>query len=164
MDSYKKIGKIFYQIERNTDPLRSPNYSPSIIPSIKEDEYLERMNWVNIRTEAYFGFPCSICGSTKNIEMHHIKHIRKRVYALISEVATWEQVMNLRNRKQIPVCKKCHREKIHEGKYNGPPLSSLAPLKKTILYDNRILHIESFVKIGKVYHAKSLEEKGWKEI
>lgn len=118
------------------------------------------MTWFNIRTEANFGFPCAICGNTNNIEMHHIKHIRKRKYSLIPERATWEQMMNLRNRKQIPVCERCHIQRIHQVKYTGPSLISMTPVKTT-LYDNRVTHIESFIKPGIVYESKSMEDKGW---
>jgi hypothetical protein len=51
------------------------------------------------------------------------------------------------------------RKLIHPGKYTGPKLIHLAPVQ-TI--DNRILHIESFVKPGREYQSKSLTEKGWK--
>jgi len=39
---------------------------------------------------------------------------------------------------------------------------TLAPTSKMV--DNRILHVESFVKPGKEYFASTLEEKGWKLI
>lgn len=50
-------------------------------------------------------------------------------------------------------------ELVHPGKYDGPRLIKLAPTKK--LVDNRVIHVESFVKPGYEYHAKSLTEKGW---
>jgi hypothetical protein len=67
--------------------------------------------------------------------------------------------MALRNRKQIPLCECCHLRLVHGGKYNGPRLVNLAPITKML--DNRIIHVESFVKPGREYHAKSLTEKGW---
>jgi hypothetical protein len=48
---------------------------------------------------------------------------------------------------------------IHQGRYSGPKLITIAP---RTLVDNRIIHIESYVKPGILYHSKSLEEKGWK--
>ena len=135
------------------------------------------MKWVNVRTEANFSFPGAICGDVGYTEMHHIKHIRKRTYMLMSfwgggspplpQNNTWEQMMSLRNRKQIPVilililililCRNCHRARIHPGKYDGPSLSSLV----FTLYDNRLVASENFIKIGKPHFAKSLMEKGW---
>lgn len=67
--------------------------------------------------------------------------------------------MALRNRKQIPLCIKCHVPLTHKGKYQGQKLIKLAPRQKLI--DNRITHIESFVQPGRVYNSRSLEEKGW---
>jgi hypothetical protein len=46
---------------------------------------------------------------------------------------------------------------IHKGRYEGPKLITLVP---RTLIDNRIVHIESFVKPGKLHYGKSLEEKG----
>ena len=72
----------------------------------------------------------------------------------------WEQVMALRNRKQVPVCELCHKSVIHAGKYVGDYLTSKAP---KLLFDNRTLHLESFVKKlpDKQHHAKTLQQKGW---
>lgn len=66
--------------------------------------------------------------------------------------------MSLRNRKQIPVCKECHIHVIHAGKYGGTSLKNYAP---KLMYDNRLIQIESYVKPGKEYFSKTLEEKGW---
>jgi hypothetical protein len=71
-------------------------------------------------------------------------------------------MMSLRNRKSIPVCRSCHMNEIHAGKYSGTALNKL--LSSRTLVDNRVIHVESFVKPGKEYFAKSLEEKGWKEV
>ncbi len=50
---------------------------------------------------------------------------------------------------------------IHRGKYSGMALNKLIETK--LLFDNRILHVESFVKPGVEYHAKSLTQKGWRK-
>lgn len=69
--------------------------------------------------------------------------------------------MALRNRKQIPVCASCHN-KIHNGEYDGRNLKSYIISNPTLM-DNRIVHVESFIKPGDVEHnAKELEEKGWR--
>lgn len=131
------------------------------IPSIKDDSYLDNIKWVNLRTQASLDLPCCMCGSPTDVEMHHVRAIRKTAIELIPETRTWEKVMALRNRKQIPVCRSCHINVIHAGKYQGIKLSTLSP---KILYDNRLVHIESYIKVGDEYFAKSLEEKGWKDI
>ena len=61
---------------------------------------------------------CAICGNQGNVEMHHVRHIRKRG----KKVQGFTLYMALINRKQVPVCQECHRE-IHNGKYDGPSLS-----------------------------------------
>jgi hypothetical protein len=70
--------------------------------------------------------------------MHHENHVRKTSYKNIKQTKTWQQVMGLRNRRQIPVCRNCHRNIIHKGKYQGEPLKS----KAIEMYDNRIVNIE----------------------
>nr|YP_009710058.1 hypothetical protein [Coleochaete scutata]QFU80163.1 hypothetical protein [Coleochaete scutata] len=56
--------------------------------------------------------PCKLCGETENIEMHHVRHIRK------GTIKGFTKFLATINRKQIPVCKKCHLA-IHAGKYDG---------------------------------------------
>ncbi len=130
-------------------------------PRVSDENYLDQISWVNARTSASFDLPCAICGADEEVEMHHIKHIRKNRYSLIPRNYSWEQLMYLRGRKQIPVCRKCHIERIHAGKYCGVALKLLAP--RTIKpYDGRIFHIENFVQPGLPVYAKSLREKGWK--
>lgn len=52
--------------------------------------------------------------------MHHVKHVRKADYTYQG----FHRLMHLLNRKQIPVCKKCHL-KIHKGEYDGLKLGDL---------------------------------------
>jgi len=150
----EKLTKIFWEREKGKIGGYHTN-SPN--PSITQDNYLDAISWVSLRTQASFHMPCILCRATKNIEMHHIKSIRKSSYTNL-EAITFLQMMSLRNRKQIPVCHECHRDKIHGGKYSGPALRTLLSKK---LVDNRILHIESYVKPGQEYYVKSLSEKGW---
>jgi group II intron reverse transcriptase/maturase len=63
---------------------------------------------------------CAICGFTGRIEMHHVRHIRKRG----QRVKGFKLYLAAINRKQIPVCRQCHRD-IHNGKYDGPNLSTI---------------------------------------
>lgn len=129
-------------------------------PPITGEKYLERLQWVNLRTSASFDSPCCICGSTLQVEMHHIKHIRKREYKLIPNTEFWTKVMSLRNRNQIPVCKECHIL-IHAGKYGGTKIKAFKP---EIMYDNRLITLESTIHKGidKDYY-RTLEEKGWQK-
>ena len=57
--------------------------------------------------------PCVLCGSQEKIEIHHVRKLSntKRKDYLSTMMARM-------NRKQIPVCQKCH-VKIHKGIYSG---------------------------------------------
>ncbi len=154
-----KIERRFWDIEKRRftgfHPLKSGTF-----PTVTDDRFLGKISWVGWRTQASFQMPCSHCGSHLNVEMHHIKHVRKRAYKLIPTKDTFTQIMALRNRKLIPLCQKCHRGIIHKGTYSGKPLINLAPTNK--MYDNRILHLETFIRpTDPRHHAKSLEQKGW---
>jgi hypothetical protein len=54
--------------------------------------------------------------------MHHVPLIRK---VGGKPVGGFASLMRLQNRKQVPVCRECHR-KIHRGEYDGLRLADLA--------------------------------------
>ncbi len=78
---------------------------------------------LRLRTRSKLGKPCCVCGETeKQIEMHHVRHIRKLSH---KRVATgFNRLLRAMNRKQVPVCSACHR-KIHRGEYDGLKLANL---------------------------------------
>lgn len=88
-------------------------------PAITQENFLDYFSWVSLRSRAPFHMPCLICGCPDNVEMHHIRHIRKSPYKGLQGMS-FLRIMNLRNRKQIPVCRRCHIKVIHAGKYSGP--------------------------------------------
>jgi group II intron reverse transcriptase/maturase len=63
---------------------------------------------------------CAICNSPNQVEMHHVRHIRKRG----QKQQGFNLYMAAINRKQVPVCRKCHQD-IHNGKYDGANLASI---------------------------------------
>jgi group II intron reverse transcriptase/maturase len=77
---------------------------------------------VNLRSQYFTKTYCSVCGTKpeqgNEIEMHHIKHIRK------GKIIGFGQVMKNLNRKTIPVCQECHA-KIHKGEYDGYKLKDI---------------------------------------
>jgi group II intron reverse transcriptase/maturase len=84
---------------------------------------LDLLGWhARLRTRSKLGFPCLICGASEQVEMHHVRHIRKMGER---KPTGFQAVMRALNRKQIPVCKGCH-EKIHKGEYDGIRLHDLA--------------------------------------
>lgn len=96
--------------------------------SVKRDAFTEsptvdlvRMN-VRLRTRSKLGYPCCICGVTEDVEMHHVRHIRKMDG---HKTQGFTRVMGILNRKQVPVCSTCHK-KIHRGEYDGLRLKDLA--------------------------------------
>lgn len=77
---------------------------------------------IRMCTRSKLGKPCCICGSPNEVEMHHVRHLRK----MGDKKATgFKAVMNALNRKQIPVCTTCH-QRIHRGDYDGMRLADLA--------------------------------------
>jgi retron-type reverse transcriptase len=74
-----------------------------------------KTNW---RTRYKLTKYCCICGSSSNIEYHHVRHIK------IGKVTGFLQVMKQLNRKQIPTCTLCHNN-IYKGTYNSLNLSDL---------------------------------------
>lgn len=57
---------------------------------------------------------CELCGSTENIEVHHIRKLADLNVKGRKEKPAWAQIMAIRNRKTLVVCQKCHN-KIHNG-------------------------------------------------
>jgi len=76
--------------------------------------------WGPRRTRTRLLDNCAICDSPEQVVMHHVRHIRKRG----QKVQGFTLYLAAINRKQIPVCRKCHQE-IHNGKYDGASLSSI---------------------------------------
>jgi group II intron reverse transcriptase/maturase len=64
----------------------------------------------------------SACGCKKDLEMHHVKALRKGGVDLKDKYML--AMMQRLNRKQICVCRNCHT-KIHAGKYDGISLKFL---------------------------------------
>jgi group II intron reverse transcriptase/maturase len=77
---------------------------------------------VRLRTRSKLGLPCCICGEEDRVQMHHVRHIRKMAE---KRAKGFTRVMSALNRKQIPVCARCHRL-IHAGQYDGLSLRQLA--------------------------------------
>lgn len=150
----------FWSLEKQKSIGEYPSKSGRL-PTVTNEDYLECISWVSLRTQASFAMPCANCGSDQNVHQHHIRQIRKTAFELLPDAMPYQKVMALRNRKQIPLCSNCHRNLVHAGQYSGYALLKLVPQK---LMDNRVIHVESFVKPGVEYNSKSLEEKGWEKV
>lgn len=99
------------------------NYKKTRSPSTFNVDQIccPKTNW---RTRYKLTKYCCICGSTTDIEYHHVRHIK------VGKTTGFLQVMNQLNRKQIPTCGSCHKN-IHNGTYNS--------LKLSDLFDERIV-------------------------
>ena len=60
---------------------------------------------------------CELCGSTVNINVHHIRALRDLNVKGQSPKPMWVQTMAARKRKTLVVCRPCHL-KIHGGSWN----------------------------------------------
>jgi group II intron reverse transcriptase/maturase len=84
---------------------------------------IDLLSWQwSLRSKSKLGFPCLICGSYEDVQMHHVRHIRKMGD---KKPTGFTAVMRALNRKQVPVCKKCH-DGIHRGDYDGISMQDLA--------------------------------------
>ncbi len=84
---------------------------------------VDLLQWsIRLRSRSRLGMPCCICNSTSQVEMHHVRHIRKIGQ---KKPVGIHAILRTLNRKQLPVCAKCHR-KIHRGEYDELRLSDLA--------------------------------------
>jgi len=76
--------------------------------------------WWPRRTQSRLMDNCVVCDSSEQVEMHHVRHIRKRG----ETVQGFSLYLASINRKQVPVCHQCHRD-IHNGKYDGAGLAEI---------------------------------------
>lgn len=75
------------------------------------------------RTQILSSDHCVVCNSKSNLEMHHVRALRKGGVNLKDNYML--AMMQRMNRKQICVCRECHM-KIHTGKYDGISLKFLS--------------------------------------
>jgi len=67
---------------------------------------------------------CCVCGSDRNIEMHHVKSLKSIKTLTKNNKTTFDLILKQLNRKQIPVCHDCH-VRITSGRYSGKGLTDL---------------------------------------
>jgi Type II intron maturase len=91
--------------------------------SIPEENIFKPMATINWRTYKNLDNICCICGTDRNVEQHHIHHVRK------GKVVGFSQVMKQLNRKTIPLCHTHHQE-VHNHKYNDIALSELIGIER----------------------------------
>jgi len=100
----------------------SPSYKrPTKLPKITayDERFVDKLHARLPRGRSDLSGPCFACGSTVNIEVHHVRALRKHGKTVNNDFLT--SLMSKINRKQIPLCEQCHR-KVHAGTYDGPAL------------------------------------------
>jgi hypothetical protein len=88
------------------------NDSPTHVWNKPHSELLERL----------LADECELCGSTSDIQVHHIRGLKDLRKSGRREKPEWVRLMAARRRKTLVVCLKCHRHTIHGGKYDGTSL------------------------------------------
>jgi group II intron reverse transcriptase/maturase len=61
---------------------------------------------------------CELCGSTENIQVHHVRGLKDLQVKGRAEKPFWAQVMAARKRKTLVTCEKCHDD-IHAGRLSN---------------------------------------------
>jgi retron-type reverse transcriptase len=74
-----------------------------------------KISYNNRLTKSILGQPCIICGSTDNIQAHHLKKIKDLKKKM--ELDFFNAQMAAINRKQVPLCPE-HHAKLHAGTFN----------------------------------------------
>lgn len=125
---FKKHGKRLEIMDKKVNP-------PKVITSFPyhTNWKVSERQWQNAKTfkdpftiyanrvsKTNLNKPCCICKSRINIEMHHVKHVRKQGH----RYKGFHAEMALLNRKQISLCKQCHIG-VHMGLYDGIKLAIL---------------------------------------
>ena len=123
---FKKHGKSLSIQIPNTEKIVSFPYKTTWRISEKKWLHGSRIippthKYANRLARSSLGLPCIICDSFEGpIEMHHVKHVRKQG----QRYGGFHQEMALLNRKQVPLCRSCHK-RVHAGLYDGPSLKAL---------------------------------------
>lgn len=71
-----------------------------------------RRNWNAKFTKTNLFSKCVVCGANEEVEMHHVRKIKK--LRNDRELDFFTRQMIAVNRKQVPVCR-LHHEKLHTG-------------------------------------------------
>jgi hypothetical protein len=82
--THREREKKFYDIEKRNligDYIKNTKSKPAIT----NDNFLEAISWVSMRTQTLMDLPCAYCGTFEEVHQHHLRHVRKRAYSLIDE-------------------------------------------------------------------------------
>jgi group II intron reverse transcriptase/maturase len=108
---YQKFGQ-YLTAESEDKKLRSmsfikPSYTATHRFSKSSDPNIKAMNIVTISQATLEGLSCQVCGSQSQVEMHYVRMMKD----LNPKAHIVDKIMARRNRKQIPLCRRCHVER-----------------------------------------------------
>lgn len=96
-----------------TPSYKRPRKFPNHIKRYEEELIIKLDSRLNRGRKDLKG-PCIVCGCSENIEVHHVRSLRKRP----RKGNFLEDMMSKMNRKQVPLCRNCHVQ-VHSGLYEG---------------------------------------------
>lgn len=77
-------------------------------PVIQAQVFTKYVNTRSELVERLLNDTCEVCGSKERIEMHHVRNLADLNKKGKREQSLWMKVMITRQRKSIPLCKRCH--------------------------------------------------------
>lgn len=114
--SYREIPK------PDVAPL-SKDFNPTFSETLLDNPYpsgirkdinpVDSLNWLLSRTVRITDAKCMICGSDREVEMHHVKGLK-----YLKATTVHNLMMKSLNRIQVPLCKTHHRMAHHGGLMN----------------------------------------------
>lgn len=108
---YQKYGRYLTAVneEKKERPMSfiKPSYTATHRFMKNSNPNISAVNIVKISQATLEGLSCQSCGSKTQVEMHHIRMMKD----LNPKANKVDQIMARRNRKQIPLCRKCHIER-----------------------------------------------------
>lgn len=120
--AFKKFG--FNLKDPDTDLTFYKSTEFKVINDFKTNKIYSNMldiitnsDWGSNLQQTSFGKACTLCGSTHNIEMHHLRKVANIRSIFKVEGQTTSKLISAINRKQIPLCNFHHKE-LHRGNLN----------------------------------------------
>lgn len=86
------------------------------------------ITWSGKITKSILNKVCVICGTTNNIEMHHLRSVRQVRAKMRTANSTYQKWLGATLRKQIPLCQ-YHHNLYHSGELNPSDIREISKYK-----------------------------------
>ncbi|KAJ1566187.1 hypothetical protein HK096_000005 [Nowakowskiella sp. JEL0078] len=110
------------------------NYPESQIPQFDE---LMNSVWVGSLTQSNAFKTCALCGTSSDVEMHHVRSVQDVRTKYRNSTLSYNQWVGGYKRKQIPLCK-YHHGLLHKGLLTHPDLMHIAKYTRRNNDDNDV--------------------------